>query len=193
MRARHHKARSSPMVRAHPVERVGCLQSSRTFQESGTTSQGQIGCPSWPPVRHSLGSGRSAHLTCTTTQTRVRPVSKHVQARGPSLGTRTVDQDGLERSVDRSWKLSLVERLQICFVCILAQISGDPDLVNFCRLWRISSYIIQRSQARDCDSMSAGSAGIRVNECAIGLISHGRSGRSRGGEDGYIQTEGVDY
>lgn len=112
-----------------------------------------------------------------------------------TLGIRTVDQDGLERSVDRRWKLSLVERLQICYICILAQIPGDPDLVSGYRLWYISSYIINRPQARDRDHMSAANAGIRVSECAIDICGCGRIGRRgrRGGSgDVYCDAEGLD-
>lgn len=109
---------------------------------------------------------------------------------GPSLGARTVDRDGLERRVDRGWKYSLIERLQIRVIGKLAQVPGDPDTILGHRGRHIPRYIIQLLQAIDGNNIRAVPAESRVGECAIGIISHGRrGGRGAGYIYSYIYVE----
>ena len=108
--------------------------------ELGKKAQGQTVCPSRPQHRHCLAFDRSAHLPCTAEKVSDRLPATYVK---PIAGIRTIDKDGLERGIDRVWTLSIIERLQICHVCKLAEVPRDPYLVLVRRDRLISGRVIQ--------------------------------------------------
>ncbi len=79
-------------------------------------------------------------------------------------GTRTVNQDGLERRADCLWALGSVESLQICHVREFIQIARDPDRVLVRRSWLIRRRVVELKEARDRNHIGTVYAKARIRK-----------------------------